>query len=565
TIVNLALTAVLLLLLLANRPAFACRMQEGSRWRALAVLVGGLAVTTAVSIVLTMSAPNKLHGTSRKLQWAVRAVFGVPPDHTDIGWAGQYGHGWTTWVVGLLSGLALILTVAVFLRSARARNVLTAQDELDLRTLLMRHGQRDSLGYFATRHDKAVVFTGARDAALTYRVVANVSLASADPIGPHRRWPEAIAEWLRESRAHGWYPAVLSASESGAQAYVAAGLRAIPMGDEAIIDTDRFTLDGPEMQPVRRAARRIRRLGYTISVHRHDELTADQLAILAERADSWRVDETERGFSMALGRLGDPLDGASVAVLAYDSAGTLRGFLSLVPWGQTGLSLDLMRRDHSSDNGLMEAMVATLVRAARDDLGVTQISLNFAMFRGVFSAAERVGARPLVRLTDRFMRFASRFWQIESLYRSNARYQPRWETRYLCYDSPLTLTRVAIAAGAAECFLPLLGGQPPEARRDDTVRVDGADVALTEAVRRRAEQLRRDSLGLHRRPNQQQRARLAKVDLLRERGVDPYPVSVERTCSVAEVRARFGAVAAGTATGVPVSFVGRVVALRDFD
>lgn len=564
TIVSLVVTAVLAVLLLANRPAFACRLQEGARWKALAVLAGGLTVSLVTAIVLTAAAPNKLHGTSRELQWAVRSVFGVTPDRTDIGWADQYGHGWTTWLTGLLSGLAVIVTAFVFMRSARTKSVLTAQDELDLRTLLMTHGQRDSLGYFATRRDKSVIFTPARDAAVTYRVVANVSLASADPIGPHRRWPEAVSAWLRETRAHGWYPAVLSASEAGAKAYVAAGLKAIPMGDEAIIETDRFTLDGPVMQPVRRAARRIRRLGYTISVHRHDELTADQLAVLAERADSWRVDETERGFSMALGRLGDPLDGASVAVLAFDSAGTLRGFLSLVPWGQTGLSLDLMRRDHSSDNGLNEAMVATLVREARDTLGVTQVSLNFAMFRGVFSAAERVGARPLVRITNRFMRFASRFWQIESLYRSNARYQPRWETRYLCYDSPLTLTRVAIAAGAAEGFLPILG-RPAEPRRDHTVVMDGVEVPLVDAVRQRAEAVRLTSLGgIHRRPSQQQAARLAKIERLREHGVDPYPVQVERTTSAAAVRARFGELTARQQTGVAVSVVGRVQAMRDF-
>ncbi len=66
------------------------------------------------------------------------------------------------------------------------------------------------------------------------------------------------------------------------------------------------------------------------------------------------------------------------------------------------------------------------------------------MFRGVFSAAERVGAGPMVRLTSRVLTYASRFWQIESLYRSNARYLPRWTPRYLCYDSSLTLTRVAL-------------------------------------------------------------------------------------------------------------------------
>jgi lysyl-tRNA synthetase class 2 len=286
------------------------------------------------------------------------------------------------------------------------------------------------------------------------------------------------------------------------------------------------------------------------------------LAELAECAQRWRVDETERGFSMALGRLGDPLDGRSVAVLAHDRDGTLRGMLSLVPWGDRGVSLDLMRRDRSSDNGLNEAMVAALVRHGRDELGITQVSLNFAMFRGVFSAAERTGAGPLVRLTCRFMRFASRFWQIESLYRSNARYQPRWETRYLCYDSPLTLARVSLAAGAAEGFLPRIGGQPGPRAGDERVTYAGRTMSLVDAVRAQDAALR-DRCVAAGRPTQQQRTRLAKLALMREAGLEPYPVHVPRDTAIRRLREECMP-AAGERTGRTVSVVGRVRAVRDF-
>ena len=67
---------------------------------------------------------------------------------------------------------------------------------------------------------------------------------------------------------------------------------------------------------------------------------------------------------MALGRLADPLDGDCVLVEAHDADGQLRGFLSFVPWGRNGLSLDLMRRDPTADNGLVELMVASLAERA---------------------------------------------------------------------------------------------------------------------------------------------------------------------------------------------------------
>src|SRR4029079_15362512 len=49
---------------------------------------------------------------------------------------------------------------------------------------------------------------------------------------------------------------------------------------------------------------------------------------------------------------------------------------------------------------------------------------------------------------------ASRNWQLESLYRSNAKYQPEWQPRLLCLEYTSDLSRGGNAAGSAEGFLP---------------------------------------------------------------------------------------------------------------
>ena len=91
-------------------------------------------------------------------------------------------------------------------RSRRAVDPLTADDEERLRVLLERHGERDSLGYFALRREKSVIWSPTGKAAVTYRVVGGVSLASGDPIGDPEAWPGAIDAWLAEAREHGWMP-----------------------------------------------------------------------------------------------------------------------------------------------------------------------------------------------------------------------------------------------------------------------------------------------------------------------------------------------------------------------
>ena len=126
------------------------------------------------------------------------------------------------------------------------------------------------------------------------------------------------------------------------------------------------------MRPIRQSVTRLQRRGYTTRVLRHSDARAGPTSTtLSADAAAWRGDGgDERGFSMALGRLADPLDGDCVLVQAHDADGKLRGFLSFSPWGRNGLSLDLMRRDPTADNGLVELMVASLAeRSAQFGVG----------------------------------------------------------------------------------------------------------------------------------------------------------------------------------------------------
>jgi lysyl-tRNA synthetase class 2 len=293
--------------------------------------------------------------------------------------------------------------------------------------------------------------------------VNGVSLAAGDPIGPESAWPEAIGAWLADAERHGWTPAVLGCGNAGGRAYRRAGLDVVELGDEAVLDVGAFSLAGRPMRGVRQAVNRIRRAGYTCRVARLRDLSGAELDDAVRVADLFRDGPMERGFSMALSRLGDPRDADCLLVLGHDRTGTLRGLLQFVPWGDDGLSLDLMRGDRTAENGLTELMVASVLEAA-PELGVRRVSLNFAVLRSVFARAEELGAGPVLRVWHRMLRFASQLWQIESLYRANAKYQPIWQPRYLCFPAARDLPRIAIAALTAEAFLPTVQLIPRQRR-----------------------------------------------------------------------------------------------------
>jgi lysyl-tRNA synthetase class 2 len=145
-------------------------------------------------------------------------------------------------------------------------------------------------------------------------------------------------------------------------------------------------------------------------------------------------------------------DCESVVLVARDEEGRIRGFLHFVPsYGRAAMSLSLMRRDRETPNGLTEFLVVKAIELLRER-GVEELSLNFAAFGRLFERPQSAAERLLRRLVV----FASRWFQIESLYRFNAKFGPRWEPRYFLYEGLLGLPRAGMAALWAEGQLPRL-------------------------------------------------------------------------------------------------------------
>jgi lysyl-tRNA synthetase, class II len=284
-------------------------------------------------------------------------------------------------------------------------------------------------------------------------VQSGVMLAGGDPLGDPEAWPGAINAFLDMAARHAWVPAVLGCSELGAEIWCRTGdqLTALELGDEAVVRVADFSLQGRAMRNVRQMVTRVCRAGYTAQIRRVGDVPPDELARIIRQADSWRGTPTERGFSMALGRIGGLGDERCMIATATQD-GVLKALLQFVPWGSDGLSLDVMRRDRSAQPGLNDFMIVEIIKAAQD-LGVKQISLNFAAFRAALERGERIGAGPVTKAWRRCLLFLSRWFQIESLYKFNAKFAPEWIPRFMVFTGTRDAIRVGLAALEAEALL----------------------------------------------------------------------------------------------------------------
>ena len=352
--------------------------------------------------------------------------------------------------LGVLSAATLLACASLAFRPLAGPGRLP--DAIARRTaarLVRAHGS-DTLAYFKLRRDKHYLFSSDGRAFLGYRIVNGVLLVSGDPVGP----PETIPALLRElggfAERRGLSVAALGVSAQLRSSFEQLGLRSLYIGDEAVVHTGAFSLEGRAIRKVRQSVSRLEKSGYTVDVRTLSELDDATLRELEHVSAEWRAGAAERGFSMALDELRRDDHGDTTITVARDEAGRPRGFLQFVPsFGRAAASLAFMRRDRATPNGLTEFLVVRSIEALRER-GVEEISLNFAAFGRIVgeprNAAERWAGRALST--------ADAYFQIESLYRFNAKFFPQWEPRYFLYDGVRSFPRAALAALRAEGQLP---------------------------------------------------------------------------------------------------------------
>jgi lysylphosphatidylglycerol synthetase-like protein (DUF2156 family) len=337
--------------------------------------------------------------------------------------------------------------------------------ELRARDIVRRHGT-GTLDYFALRDDKRWFFH--RDTLVAYAVYGGVCVVSPDPIGPVVERRQAWHAFRRYCDRRGWGVAVMAAAEDWLPLYRDDGMRHLYLGDEAVVDVQRFSLQGGQMKGVRQAVHRVARYGYTVRFLNPANVTPEVGEPLVALMGHNRRGEHERGFSMMLGRIFDRRDNGLLLTVVDGPDGTPVAMCQFVPSGAIGgYSLDLMRRDPGEHpNGLIDFALCSTIEHLRQE-GGRGLSLNFAAMRSVLEGETGDGVSQ--RVERWALRRMSGVLQIESLWRFNAKYEPDWLPRSVVYDSPelIAPTLVAILRAESLTDVPVVGRflVPAAARR----------------------------------------------------------------------------------------------------
>lgn len=408
-----------------------------SIWAAAAAGVATLVFSTVVA--WTAAAGHPSAGSVFATSWAM-LTWRNPQVRLDEGFE------FVPHAVGVLSLSALMLIAWAVFRPLSAARRLPDPDERELaRRVVATHGD-DALSYFKLRSDKQYLWSENGDALIGYRIENRVMLVSGDPVGPEHAIRRLMQDAVAIAERHDLRFAVIGASQELRDWAVREGLRGLYIGDEAVVATGEFSLEGRSMRKVRQSVARLQRTGFVAELVEMRAASDELLEELEHVSHIWRDGAEERGFSMALDRLGGAFQDETMLVVTRGPDGRVAGFIQFVPHRRgTAMSLAAMRRVPGTPNGLMEFTIVRAIELLADE-GVLEVSLNFVAFGKQLRDPEGLAER----LLGGVLRVADRWFQIERLRRFSEKFQPSWRPRHLIYQHPTALPRSALAVLWAE-------------------------------------------------------------------------------------------------------------------
>ncbi|HZC08383.1 MAG TPA: phosphatidylglycerol lysyltransferase domain-containing protein [Ktedonobacterales bacterium] len=323
--------------------------------------------------------------------------------------------------------------------------------------------------YFATADEMNYFWSKSGESFLSYRLLRGVALALGDPIGPAREHTALLRAFDAYARRQDWVAAVYLAGPACRQSASRIGMHAYKVGEEAVIETERFTTAGKAGAPVRHAMTRARKDGVTVRVWQGEQMPHEVFAGMLAVSQAWlneRGHTTQMGFSA--GRFPADWSPDLLTIVAFDASGRVCAFQTWTPlFAGSGWALDVMRRAPSAPPGVTELLIAETIAGAKAQ-GSVRMSLGLAPLAGLDASAHE-GApcsascdesptpdRAALSRLERGVGFLHQrrllLGDYSSLYHFKAKWRPIWEPRYLLVSDRAALPQALSALMYAQGY-----------------------------------------------------------------------------------------------------------------
>jgi phosphatidylglycerol lysyltransferase len=327
----------------------------------------------------------------------------------------------------------------MLLRPVLARRVATEEERVHAWEIVRAYG-RTSQARIALFDDKLFFFSEG-GSVISYVVENRVALALGDPMGPINDAVMAIESFKKLCASNDWVPAFYQVQPDYLELYQAAKFDFITIGHEAIVDLEKFTMEGSENKTLRNSYNKMAKLGYRYDVLQ-PPYSARMLRELNSISEEWLTSRDLSEMRFSLGWFDEAYLNTCPILLVRDREGFIEAFATLLTEFQANeIAVDLMRYRRVTESGLMDFLFVSLLQWAKEQ--------TFSTFNLGLSALSGVGEDvkdPVIERTLHYIyRNVNRFYNFRGLHSFKEKFHPLWSPRFLVYPGPIDLPAASAA------------------------------------------------------------------------------------------------------------------------
>ncbi|MFN7109396.1 MAG: GNAT family N-acetyltransferase [Brevundimonas sp.] len=306
--------------------------------------------------------------------------------------------------------------------------------------------------WLAMLGDKALMFSPSGSSFLAYSVRGRRWIAMGEPAGLKSERRELLWSFAETADSYGGAGVFYSVSEDVLGDLATMGLAVRKVGETAVIEADKFSIEGKGKQNLRTAVNRAEREGSSFEVLPPGSAgpIADELR---EISDAWLAmhEGSEKSFSM--GRFDAAyLDLTPLAVVR--EGGRIVAFANLLT-SPDEAAVDLMRHRPDAPHGVMDYLFIRCAQWAKAE-GLASFDLGMAPLAGL---EDRRIAPVFARVGALVFEEGGALYGFQGLRSYKGKFGPDWRSRFIAapVSTPLPLALLDVALLTSGGWLGMLG------------------------------------------------------------------------------------------------------------
>lgn len=309
--------------------------------------------------------------------------------------------------------------------------LLQYENDLNEVWLFLQKNGGNHTSHLSFLNDKQFYWLQHKQVLIIYQKAGNTFVVLGDPIGEESLIIRALQDFHQYCQELNIKPVFYQVSLRYMKVYKQLGYRALKIGEEAKIYLPDFSMSGNNRKRLRTCKNKFEREGYQFSVLCPPH-SVQLLKEIKNISNSWLGKRKEKGFSV--GFFYDDYVARFPLAIVKNQDGEIIAFATLAynqPKIDRALAIDLMRyQPDNSPNATMDFLFISTFNWCKDN-GYEWCSMGMSPLANIKDPQSGLVETVGQMIFDK----SNHFYNFKGLYQYKNKFQPKWESRYLVYQS----------------------------------------------------------------------------------------------------------------------------------